>query len=148
MAVRGDRIIPCLAQQLQVRNEEGGPIGRQSPRGRMNEAEELGDVLSLLLSERGVRVEIPGEELRALQELIQQLGGGQLGGALGIAREVFAQRLRGRDRFVRETRVGTCDLLKHLAQRTLPPAARLGGTCELCRGERVERGDREVVDVT
>ena len=71
LEVRGDWIVPRLAQQLEVRNEERGPVRRQRPRGRVDEPEELRDVLALLLRERRVRVEVAREQLGALEELVR-----------------------------------------------------------------------------
>src|SRR5207249_2337407 len=119
-----------------------------SARRGVHQPEELGDVLPLLFRQRRVRVEIASEELRALEELVKELGGRELRGALRVRGEVLAERLRRRDRLGREARLGTCDLFEHVAQRTLAAAARLGRARELHCRERVERRDREAVDVT
>ena len=64
----------------------------------MNEPKELRDVPALLLYERGVRVEIARQELRAVEELEEQSRCCELCRARGVVREVIAQDPRGRDR--------------------------------------------------
>src|SRR5581483_8340594 len=95
----------------------------------------------------GLRLEVLREELRALEELVQELGSRELRRAAGVVREVLHQPLRRRHGLVAERAVRGGDLLEHVAEWLLAAAARLGGPRELDRREPVERGHREAVDV-
>ena len=63
----------------------------------MDEPKELRDVPALLLHERRVRIEVPREQLRAVEELEEQSRRRELRGASGVVREVGAEDLRRRD---------------------------------------------------
>src|SRR5204862_238157 len=100
LEVRSDRIVPRLAQELEVRDEERRAVGRQRATGALDEAQELRDVSRLLLDERGVRVEIPREELRPFEELEEERGRSELGRARGVMPEVIDEAFRRSDRIV------------------------------------------------
>src|SRR5204862_6599914 len=81
--VRRDGVVPRLAQELEMWNEERRPVRRECASRALDETEELRDVPRLLLHEGRVRFEVPREKLRAIEELEQERGGAELRGARG-----------------------------------------------------------------
>src|SRR5712691_6212720 len=142
------RIVPRLPQQLEVRDEERGPVGGERARRRVHELEEPRDILSLLLGQQGLGLEVLREELRAVEKLVQQLGGGELRRPSGVVGKVIDQSLRGCNGLRREGALRRGDLGEDLPQRLLPAATRFSGGGQLDYGESVERRDRQEVDVS
>src|SRR5207245_3739580 len=79
LEVRGDRIVPRLAEELEVRDEERCAIGRKRPPRALDQTQELRNVPRLLLHESGVGLEISREKLRAVEELEDERRGAELG---------------------------------------------------------------------
>ena len=147
LEVRCGRVVPGLAEQLQVRHDVGGPIGREGLTGALHQPQELGDVPALLLGERGVRVAVPIEQLRPFEEQEQQLSRRELRRPRRVVVEVGHQPGRGGHRVRGEAgALTTRDLLEQLTQGALPAGLGLGELRELGRRERIERRGREEVD--
>src|SRR2546422_8377625 len=130
-----------------MRDEERGAVRRQRAARAVDQPKELRDIPPLLLYQRRVRVEIARQELRAVEELEEQRGRGELGGTCGVVREVVAQGFRRRHRRFARAGPGGGDFLEHLAQRLLPAAAPLHRPSKLVGGETVERREREAIDL-
>src|SRR5207245_3190814 len=123
LEVSGDRVVPRLPQQLEVWDEERRAVrGERAPRA-LDESQELRDVSGLLFDERRVRVEIALQELRALEELIEERGRRQLRRAAGVVREVLTEPRRRCDGLVARGRLARGDLLEHVAQGLLAAPA-------------------------
>src|SRR2546426_9769603 len=105
-----------------MRDEERRVVRRERAARALNEAQELRDVPSLLLDKRRARVEVAGQQLRAIEELKQECRRAQLGGATGVVGQVLDEAFRRSDGVFAGGGLFCCDLLEDFAERRLPTA--------------------------
>ncbi len=143
------RVLAGVDEGVEVVDELADGVVREHPRGVAHPAEELADVLHLLL-QLGGRGGVAAHEAGVGEEQVQELAGGRLPRQLHVALQVLGQARDGHHALVRQL-----DVVGHLAEHVeQPPVAAVGvgralrqvhdGHLVDVRGRQVVQADRVV----